>query len=129
MNPLSDIGMPDWFWDKFRAMCTHDEHPTERCGCGSGLPLSNCRIPMMTRSGIVYTEHWYGFFDHCLACQTRLLWNAASRAGTMNPPVLVEPSNAERSAWPECTRKYVERLESFYDANTGRQARRDKENG
>ena len=117
MNPLSDIGMPDWFWGKFRALCTHDEHSTEKCGCGSGLPLANCRIPLWTERGIVYTEHWYGFFDRCLACQTRLLWRVASRTGTMNPPVLIEPSNIERAAWSDCTRSYVERLESFYDAN------------
>ena len=31
------------------------------------------------------------------------------------PVVLVEPSDAERAAWPEATRAYVDELERFYD--------------
>lgn len=31
------------------------------------------------------------------------------------PVELIEPSDAERAAWPDATRNYVEQLEQFYD--------------
>ena len=42
---------------------------------------------------------------------------AESRARRFLPVVLIEPSDEERSQWPDATRNYVEQLESFYDAN------------
>jgi len=114
MNPLSDIGMPDSFWEKFRKKCSKIQGDHPECECGSGLPITVNYIPLKTTKGIV----WAGGFipgHNCLACDTRRLWKVAGRAAMFFDETLIKPSDVERSKWTSTTRKYVEVLEQFYD--------------
>lgn len=115
MNPLSDIGMPDYFWEKFQKMCSNIDGAAPECECGSGLPITVNRIPFRTAKGIVWAGDWVPGLA-CLACDTRRLWRVAAEA-TVFFGDLIEPSDAERAEWPNTTMKYVEDLEEFYDEN------------
>lgn len=78
MNPLADIGMTDWFWNKYKELCVIRENPHGRCHCGR--PQEYCRIPLRIGERIVFTNAGVGIPDFCLACQTRLLWKAYDQA-------------------------------------------------
>ena len=43
------------------------------------------------------------------------LAEAESALKKRTPIELIEPSDAERTMWPDATRNYVEQLEQFYD--------------
>ena len=70
MNPLSDLGMPDSFWEKYQKRCSKIEGEHPLCSCGSGLPITVNHIPLPT-TGIQWVTN---DFLACLACSTRLLW-------------------------------------------------------
>lgn len=98
MNPLSDLGMSDLFWDKYRKICTISESKIGRCGCGSGLPMAEFKIPIWTKkNGVTWAVHHSGP-DNCLACQTRLMWRMATDAGDPNPHLLCEKFDLRKQA-------------------------------
>jgi len=76
MNPLSDIGMPDNFWEKYRARCSKIEGLHPECQCGSGLPITVNHIPLWTKTEIIWVTN---SFLSCLACATRSLWKTFAK--------------------------------------------------
>ena len=56
MNPLSDLGMPDWFWKKYSESCSKIDGLHPECECGSGLPITQHRVPIRTKKGIVWPD-------------------------------------------------------------------------
>ena len=76
MNPLSDINMPDWFWEKYKKKCSKIEGLSPECQCGSGLPITINHIPFRTKKGIEWATN---SFLVCLACSTRLLWKVLEK--------------------------------------------------
>lgn len=132
MNPLSDIGMSDDIWAKFKARFVIEESRDENgdliiCGmCSSGEPISLHHIFIgFDRNGrLIHDYGTQGMFS-CFACNMRRAWNVMRRAQGLPPfhltavsAPMIEPSDAERSEWSDTARTYVEALEHAYDVQS-----------